>query len=420
MARVLVIDDDAGLLQMVKLMLEREGHTVILAEGGQAGLDAAQGQSPDIAIVDLMMPGISGYDVTRQMRANPNTARIPVLILTARSQPMDKQMAINAGAAAFMSKPISARELTSRITEVLAGKGSSSSVPAANAPVYGTPEMGSPPPPPASSPVRRLPIGADAVSSGVPAASPVQPIRKPERQLPLTVIFAPRPGAGATTIAVNMTFLIRRLVERVCLVDLAMGNGQAAAQLHLQPRASWADLLAMGERFDVRSVGQTITAHPQAGVGVVSAPATPPIRPLSGDATLSFFSILSNGFQQMVADASALNPSSTAALSFAKTVVIVVTDDMATAQLNVNLAQIMTSYGVDMRNVRVVLNHSRPEPGVPAAAIAKALSHPINMELPFDVNQAQALRRGIPASIMAPDSPFAVGMQNVIRSFWTG
>jgi MinD-like ATPase involved in chromosome partitioning or flagellar assembly len=63
------------------------------------------------------------------------------------------------------------------------------------------------------------------------------------------------------------------------------------------------------------------------------------------------------------------------------------------------------------------VNHSRPEPGVPIQAIAKAIGAPINGELPYDVNQNQALRRGIPAAIMAPESPFALALQQLIRSF---
>lgn len=425
MARVLVIDDDSGLLQMVKLMLEREGHTAILAEGGEAGLEAAQTQSPDVAIIDLMMPGISGYDVTRQLRANPATARVPVLILTARSQPMDRQMALNAGATSFMSKPVSSRELTSRIAEILSGKITSPASPPSSGSVR-TPAPEQPPPVYSNQPSpptqpnpggRRLPIGADSSAPPTQAATGASPIRRLDRQIPLTVIFGLRPGMGGTTVAVNLTFLMRRLVERVCLVDMAMGNGQVAAQLHMQLRATWADLLPLGERLDARTIGAAITPHQQAGVGVMGSPAVAPPRPLSPDATINLFSTLANGFQQMVVDASGMNPATAAAMSVARTVVIVATDDMTTAQTNFNLPQILGNYGVDMRNVRVVVNHARPEPGVPIQAIAKALGTPVNGELPFDVNQNQALRRGIPTAIMAPESPFALALQQLIRSF---
>src|SRR5262249_12348991 len=120
MARILLIDDDASLLQMVRLMLEREGHQVLLAEGGEEGLTIAREQAPDLAIVDLMMPGISGYGVTRALRTDPHTAAMPVLILTARGQSMDRQMALDAGANSHLANPVTPKDLIGRVTEVLA------------------------------------------------------------------------------------------------------------------------------------------------------------------------------------------------------------------------------------------------------------------------------------------------------------
>jgi CheY-like chemotaxis protein len=119
MSHLLLIDDDYNLLQMVKLMLERVGHQVEISKDGEKGIVmAAQGQ-PDLAIIDVMMPGLSGYDVVRKLRSDPLTARIPIIILTARSQPMDKQMALEAGANAFLSKPVTAQELIDRVDAVL-------------------------------------------------------------------------------------------------------------------------------------------------------------------------------------------------------------------------------------------------------------------------------------------------------------
>src|SRR3990172_1887103 len=119
MARILVVDDDVNLLQMVRLMLQRVGHEVETSSNGEEGLLFASQKQPDLAIIDVMMPGLSGYDVVRRLRDDPFTARIPIVILTARSQPMDKQMALEAGANAFLSKPVTAQELTDRVDAVL-------------------------------------------------------------------------------------------------------------------------------------------------------------------------------------------------------------------------------------------------------------------------------------------------------------
>ena len=123
MARILVIDDDPSLLQMVRVMLEREGHQVITAENGEEGFAAAVAQSPELAIVDVMMPTMSGYQVTRNLRSDRRTETLPILILTARSQQMDRQMALEAGANAHLIKPITSKELISRIDEMMANHG---------------------------------------------------------------------------------------------------------------------------------------------------------------------------------------------------------------------------------------------------------------------------------------------------------
>lgn len=419
MAKVLVIDDDAGLRQMVKLMLEREGHQALLAENGESGIDLALKEVPDLAIIDLMMPGLSGYDVTRQLRANPRTARMPIMILTARSQPMDKQMAASAGANTFMSKPVSSRQLSTHLAELLSGAAAVTSAP--------TPVSGSSIPPgqePAPSPprtptstgtIRRLPIGAETANN-TPVSVPSSSAATAEKARPLVAVLSLRNGSGGTTLAINLTFMLRRIFERICLLDLSMTGGQVGVYLHLPMRASWANLLPLGEQLDIRSVGGVITAHPQQGIGVIGAPATPAANALSPGAMNNLLALLSSGFQQIVIDMNALNAASGAALILARAVIVVISDDMTSAHSSNTLVQTLQSLNVDMRRVRVVVNHSRPEPGVPAAAIAKSIGVPVAAELPYDVNQMQALRRGVPTVVLAPESAFAQAMYQLSRS----
>ena len=98
MANILVIDDDASLLQMMSLMLKRAGHYPILANDGQEGIEAATRDQPELAIVDVMMPDLSGYEVCRILRGDPRTRNIPLMVLTALSQPEQRDMAMEAGA----------------------------------------------------------------------------------------------------------------------------------------------------------------------------------------------------------------------------------------------------------------------------------------------------------------------------------
>src|SRR5512143_3363775 len=106
MANILVIDDDLDLQQMLRLMLQRGGHKVITTGDGPDGLAKAKQLKPDMAIVDVMMPGMNGYQVVRKMREEPATADMVILVLTARAQPVDREAALAARADDYMPKPV--------------------------------------------------------------------------------------------------------------------------------------------------------------------------------------------------------------------------------------------------------------------------------------------------------------------------
>lgn len=121
---VLVADDDEDILQLVSFRLERAGYTVVTAADGQQALAAAREHKPDLAVLDVMMPGLNGYEVTRRLRADEATATIPVILLTARVQEADVSRGFEAGADDYLRKPFSPQELRSRVQAILARRSS--------------------------------------------------------------------------------------------------------------------------------------------------------------------------------------------------------------------------------------------------------------------------------------------------------
>jgi two-component system phosphate regulon response regulator PhoB len=116
---VLVIDDEKDLIELVQYNLQREGFEVLEARDGESGLSAARQHKPDLILVDLMLPGLDGLDVCRQLRGDPRTARIPLIILTARSSEPDRVVGLELGADDYVTKPFSPRELAARVKAVL-------------------------------------------------------------------------------------------------------------------------------------------------------------------------------------------------------------------------------------------------------------------------------------------------------------
>lgn len=117
--KVLVVDDEESIIDLIKLGLRYEGFQVETAPDGEQGLTIAQRFSPDIIILDIMMPGIDGLETCRRLRANPTTSDIPVLMLTAKDEVGDRILGLQTGADDYLTKPFDFYELLERIRAIL-------------------------------------------------------------------------------------------------------------------------------------------------------------------------------------------------------------------------------------------------------------------------------------------------------------
>jgi CheY-like chemotaxis protein len=115
---VLVADDDGDILHLVGLRLERAGYDVIRAKDGVEALELIEGRDLDIAVVDVMMPRMDGHELVRRLRARPDTADLPILILTAAVHDRVAEESALAGADAHMRKPFSPKDLVVRLEEM--------------------------------------------------------------------------------------------------------------------------------------------------------------------------------------------------------------------------------------------------------------------------------------------------------------
>jgi len=116
---VLVADDDPDILALVGFRLERAGYEVLPARDGEEALSLALERQPDLAIIDVMMPKLDGYEVTQRLRSNQATSGMPVILLTARVQEADITRGFEAGADDYIKKPFSPQELRARVQAIL-------------------------------------------------------------------------------------------------------------------------------------------------------------------------------------------------------------------------------------------------------------------------------------------------------------
>lgn len=120
MAHILIVDDSPTDAQAMKETMESEGHRVSLARTAQEGLECAKTEHPDIVLMDVVFQGMSGFQGTRKLTRDPETADIPVVMISGKDQETDRIWGLRQGAAEYLVKPVKAKALATTITDVLA------------------------------------------------------------------------------------------------------------------------------------------------------------------------------------------------------------------------------------------------------------------------------------------------------------
>ncbi|MBE3587734.1 MAG: response regulator transcription factor [Thermoanaerobacteraceae bacterium] len=115
MPKILVVDDEEHIVELIRFNLEREGYEVITALDGNAAIEAARSQRPDLILLDVMLPGQDGLAVCRELQQGEETRHIPVIMLSARGEELDKILGLEMGADDYVTKPFSPRELLARV-----------------------------------------------------------------------------------------------------------------------------------------------------------------------------------------------------------------------------------------------------------------------------------------------------------------
>lgn len=117
---VLLVEDEPNIIEAISFLLERDGWTVRIHAQGNDAVDAVARVSPDVVILDVMLPGRSGFDILRDLRSEAETRELPILMLTARGQTKDRELAESYGVSHFMTKPFSNEEMLGKVRELYA------------------------------------------------------------------------------------------------------------------------------------------------------------------------------------------------------------------------------------------------------------------------------------------------------------
>ncbi|MCD6554603.1 MAG: response regulator [Anaerolineae bacterium] len=363
MSTVLIIDDDPSVLKLLDFAMSKAGFRVVLAGDGEEGLEKAQANPPDLAIVDVMMPGLDGYEVCRRLRADPRTAGMAIIVLTARAQAVDRKVALEAGADEYLVKPIMPDELIRLAREVLAR-------------------------PRAAAPLVELPQGR------------------------VVTVFSLRGGIGVTSLAVNLAVAFAHLrQEEVSLLDLSLLAGHVALMLNLQPQLTLANLLEQGSEAEEETLDRCLARH-SSGVRVLAAPPQPVTSASGGGQVVKrIVSLLRGRFPYVVADtASTLDEVTTAVLTASDLVLVIVAAEVQALQTAIVSLPALRALGHEDDDLWLVLNQYTPKSPLPTQAAEKALRRPVRATIPYEPALPQAIQRGVPLILHQPTSPMATAV----------
>lgn len=117
--KILVVDDEIYIVHILDFSLGMEGYEVVTALDGEQALEKLKAERPDLIVLDIMMPKLDGYEVCKNVKGNPDTAHIPVILLSAKGRNVDQKMGFDVGADDYITKPFSPRKLVERINQLL-------------------------------------------------------------------------------------------------------------------------------------------------------------------------------------------------------------------------------------------------------------------------------------------------------------
>jgi CheY-like chemotaxis protein/MinD-like ATPase involved in chromosome partitioning or flagellar assembly len=372
MKRVLIVDDDPNICKLLEFSLQQAGLAVLIAQDGGEGLALAREHAPDVAILDIMMPSMHGYELCRRLRADRRTAGIKILFLTARSQPIDEQEAMKAGADLFVAKPVIPDELVERVQTL----------------VYEAErEAAAPPPRPSSTPVAEtLPIeGIDTGSAR------------------LVACLGPTPGTGVTTVAINLALAFAAWQRSVIpLADLGGAPGSVLESLGIEGEAQQRGLPSGDVELSWETLAPHLVAY-RAGLCILPSPAAENVPPAL---THQAVSLLCRHYPLVIADAGhSLNARSAPILLSADLILLVTSHDAQAMQALPGTLEGLREQGYPNRQILAVINNLEPQTRASLEEMRAEIARPILAVIPFEPAMRYTQRTQRPLLAMNPRSP---------------
>jgi len=342
MAHILIVDDDPDILRLMQFSIQKAGYSISLATVGNKALETIRQKHPDLIIVDIMMPHMTGYQFTEKIRSMPGMENLPILIYSARFQPIDKKTALEAGATDYLSKTVSPDKIVDKIKELL-----------------GT-----------------------------------QPKQKIGSNI---AFFSLRGGVGVSTIATNIATIVSlSRKQSTYLVDMKPLAGHIGMMMGVRSKNSFATLMQDPNPLTPEMVDRHSILHEVSNVKVL----TSPLMVTSKDnhhSNADILDVLALNSAFTFWDLPALfTPEVSRILPKLNRLVLVLSPELPALQSAVIALQNLPKLGIAIENIKIVLNNNTDTSVIKVANIEKTIKTHLFSDLPYDADVSTAIRAGKP------------------------
>ncbi len=372
--RVLLVDDEVVYYKLIAPELKKAGYELKHVRTGKKGLETLRSYDPEMLILDLRLPDIDGFEITKRLRNDPDYGHIPVILITTENALEDKLKAFELGVDDYLVKPFPPEELVARLG-ILARRGKIMKI------------------------ALKMDEGPATASSSI-------------------AVHSLRGGIGSSSIALNLALSFRQIWGRsTLLVDGVFAAGQIAMMLNVNPHATWESLVGVSlEEIDEDVLSELILLHKNEGINYIAAPR----NPIASDSfNEEFWKVVLpqiNGHSDflVIDTAHDFSDITISLLNEVETILLVVTPDMASLRAAVSTLDVYDQLGFSPAKIKLVLNYNSNVTGIQQSQLEKVFERSFDYIIPHEPKEVfRAINFGEPFILENYDLPVSIALEDM-------